>query len=90
MLFLVARQQSTPMNSLTRNYITGFLWVRAVTIAMQRFGKRTLNNGATVFREVRVEGISWRPALQSSCIGDSDGKFVREEELKYSSDNETE
>jgi hypothetical protein len=38
--------------------ITSFLWVRAMTIAMQRLGKRTLNNGATVFRGVRAEGLS--------------------------------
>jgi hypothetical protein len=59
MLLLVASQQSTPMKSLTRNYVTGFLWVRAVTIAMQRFNKRTLNNKATVFRGVHAEGLSW-------------------------------
>jgi hypothetical protein len=58
MLSLVARQQSTPMKSLTRNYVTGFLWIRAVTIAMQRLDKGTLNNGATVFRGVRAEGLS--------------------------------
>jgi hypothetical protein len=58
MLLLVARQQPTPMKSLTRNYVTGFLWVRAVTIAMQRLDKRTLNNKATVFRGVREEGLS--------------------------------
>jgi hypothetical protein len=39
-------------------YITGFLWVRAVTIAMQRLDKRTLNNKTTVFRGVRAEGLS--------------------------------
>jgi hypothetical protein len=58
MLLLVARQQSTPIKSLTSNYVTGFLWVRAVNIAMQRVGKRTLNNGATVFHGVRAEGLS--------------------------------
>jgi hypothetical protein len=60
MLVLVARQQSTPVKSLTRNYVTGFLWVRAVTIAMQRLDKRTLNNKATVFYGVRAKGLSWR------------------------------
>jgi hypothetical protein len=34
------------MKSLSGNYVTGFLWVRAVTIAMQQLSKRTLNNGA--------------------------------------------
>jgi hypothetical protein len=57
-LLLVARQQSAPMKFLSRNYVTGFLWVHAVTIAMQRLDKRTLNNGATVFRGVRAEGLS--------------------------------
>jgi hypothetical protein len=57
MLLLVARQQSMPMKTLTRNYVTGFLWVRAVTIGMQ-LSKRTLNNGATVFRGVRADGLS--------------------------------
>jgi hypothetical protein len=57
MLLLAARQQSTPMKSLTRNYVTGFLWVRAVTTVMQRLDKRTLNNKATVFRGVRAEGL---------------------------------
>jgi hypothetical protein len=67
MLLFVANQQSTPVKSLTRNYVTGFLWIRAVTIAMQRLDKRTFNNGATVFRGVRAEVLSWRPsALQSS------------------------
>jgi hypothetical protein len=59
MLLLVARQQSAPMKSLIRNYVTGFLWVRAVTIAMQRLDKRILNNKATAFRGVRAEGLSW-------------------------------
>jgi hypothetical protein len=58
MLLLVARQQSAPIKSLTRNYVTCFLWVRAVTIAMQRLDKRTFNNGTTVFRGVRTEGLS--------------------------------
>jgi hypothetical protein len=49
MLLPVARQQSTPMKSLTRNYVTGFLWVRAVNIAIQRLDKRTLNNKATSY-----------------------------------------
>jgi hypothetical protein len=40
------------MKSLSGNYVTGFLWVRAVTIAMQQLSKQTLNNGATIFREV--------------------------------------
>jgi hypothetical protein len=46
------------MKSLTRNYVTGFLWVRAVTIVMQRLDKRTFKNGAIVFRGVRAEGLS--------------------------------
>jgi hypothetical protein len=58
MLLLVARQQSTPMKSLTRNYVTGFLWVSAVIIAVQRLDKRTLNNKATVFRGAHAEGLS--------------------------------
>jgi hypothetical protein len=37
------------MKSLSGNYVTGFLWVRAVTIAMQQLSKQTLNNGATLF-----------------------------------------
>jgi hypothetical protein len=49
MLLLVARQQKAPMKSLSGNYVTGFLWVPAVTIAMQQLSKRTLNNGATLF-----------------------------------------
>jgi hypothetical protein len=67
MLLLVARHQLTPIKSLTRNYVTGFLWVRAVTIAMQRIDKRAFNNGATVFRGVRAEGLSWRPSTLQSC-----------------------
>jgi hypothetical protein len=55
MLLLVARQKSVPTKSLTRNYVTGFLWIRAVTIAMQRFDKRSVNNMATVFRGVRPD-----------------------------------
>jgi hypothetical protein len=58
MLLLVARQQSTPMKSLAGNYVTGFLWVCAVTIARQRLAKQTVNNGATVFRGVRAEELS--------------------------------
>jgi hypothetical protein len=46
------------MKSLTRNYVIGFLWVRAVTIAVQRLNKRTLNNKATVFRGVHDDGLS--------------------------------
>jgi hypothetical protein len=57
-LLLVARQQSVPIKSLTSYYVTGFLWFRAVTIVMQRFDKRPFNNGATVFRGVRAEGLS--------------------------------
>jgi hypothetical protein len=60
MLLLVARQQSVSMKSLTRNYVTGFLWFRAVTIAMQRLDKRTLNDKATVLHGVAAEGLSWR------------------------------
>jgi hypothetical protein len=60
MLLLVARQQSVLIKSLTRNYVTGFLRVRAVTIAMQQLDKRTLNNKATVFLWVRADGLSWR------------------------------
>jgi hypothetical protein len=56
MLLLFARQQSAPMKSLSRNYVTGFLWVRAVTIAMRRLDRRSLNNKTTVFRGVRAEG----------------------------------
>jgi hypothetical protein len=37
------------MKSLSGNYVTGLLWVRAVTIAMQQLSKQTLNNGATLF-----------------------------------------
>jgi hypothetical protein len=69
------------------NYVTGFLWVRAVTIAMQQLSKQTLNNGTTLFRGVRAEEISWRPAaIQSQfvrssptsevSIGDRHGKCV--------------
>jgi hypothetical protein len=58
MLVLVARQQFSPMKSLTRNYVTGFLWVRDVTIAMQLLDKQTLNNKVTVFRGVRAKGLS--------------------------------
>jgi hypothetical protein len=36
------------MKLLSGNYVTGFLWVRAMTIAMQQLSKRTLNNGATL------------------------------------------
>jgi hypothetical protein len=57
-LLLVARQESTPMKSLTKNYVTGFLLVRAVTNAMQRLDKRTFNNATTVFRGVRAEELS--------------------------------
>jgi hypothetical protein len=46
------------MKSLSGNYVTGFLWVHAVTIAMQQLSKRTLNNGATIFPRVRAEGLS--------------------------------
>jgi hypothetical protein len=58
MLLVVAKQQSAPMKSLARNYVTSFLWVRAVTIAMQRLDKRTLNNKATVFLWVRAKRLS--------------------------------
>jgi hypothetical protein len=68
MLLLVARQQSTPMKSLTRNYVTGFLWIRAVIIAMQQLDKRTFNNGATVFRGVRALQIISR---QDTVMGSS-------------------
>jgi hypothetical protein len=37
------------MKLLSGNCVTGFLWVRAVTIAMQQLSKQTLNNGATLF-----------------------------------------
>jgi hypothetical protein len=37
------------MKSLSGNYVIGFLWVRAVTIAMQQLSKETLNNGAILF-----------------------------------------
>jgi hypothetical protein len=37
------------MKLLSGNYVTGFLWVRAVTIAMQQLSKRALNNIAAVF-----------------------------------------
>jgi hypothetical protein len=56
----MARQQSAPVKSLTKNYVTGFLWVRAVAIAMQRLDKQIFNNKATVFRGVRPEVLSWR------------------------------
>jgi hypothetical protein len=46
------------MKSLSGNYVIGFLWDRAVTIAMQHLSKRTLNNGETLFRGVRAEEIS--------------------------------
>jgi hypothetical protein len=46
------------MKSLSGNYVTGFLWVRAVAIAMQQLNKRTLNNGATLFRGVCAEELS--------------------------------
>jgi hypothetical protein len=58
MLLFVARQQSTPIKSMTRNYVTGFLGVRAVTIAIQRLDKLILNNKATVFHGVHAEGLS--------------------------------
>jgi hypothetical protein len=61
-LFLGNRQ----LNSASY-YVTGFLRIRAVTIAMQQLSKQTLNNGATVFCGIRAEGLSWRSsALQSS------------------------
>jgi hypothetical protein len=58
MLLVVARPQSAPMKSLTRNYVTGFRWVRTVTIVMQRLDKRTLSNKVIVFRGVRAKGLS--------------------------------
>jgi hypothetical protein len=57
------------------NYVTGFLWVRAVTIVMQRLYKRTFNSGATVF--LKTIG-----ATEQFSVGNSHGKFVCEEELK--------
>jgi hypothetical protein len=78
MLLLVARQQSAPMKSLTRNYVTGFLWVRAVTIAMQGLDKRTLNNKATVFRGVRAEGLSWRQLERLKQLAVSGRQFSSE------------
>jgi hypothetical protein len=36
--------------------------VHAVTIAMQRLGKQTPNNRATVFRGVRAKELSWIPS----------------------------
>jgi hypothetical protein len=72
------------MKSLSGNYVTGFLWVRAVTIAMQQLNKRTLNNGATLFpwglcRGVILKTIS---ASEQFSVGDSYGKFSCEEELQ--------
>jgi hypothetical protein len=78
MLLLVARQQSTPIKPLTRNYVTGFLWVRAVTIAMQRLDKRILNNKATVFHEVRAEGLSWRQLERPKQLAVSGRQFPSE------------
>jgi hypothetical protein len=41
-----------------------FCVVRAVTIAMQRLGKQTLNNRATVCRGVHAEELPWRPSAE--------------------------
>jgi hypothetical protein len=78
MLLLVARQKSAPMKSLTKNYVTGFLWVRAVTIAMQRLDKRILNNKATVFHGVCAEGLSWRQLERPKQLTVSGRQFPSE------------
>jgi hypothetical protein len=78
MLLLVAKQQSTPIKSLPRNYATGFLWVRAVTIAMQQLDNRTFNNKATVFRGVRAEGLSWRQLERPKQLAVSGRQFPSE------------
>jgi hypothetical protein len=46
------------MKSLSGITLTGFLWIRAVTIAMQQLSKQTLNSGATLFRRLCAEGLS--------------------------------
>jgi hypothetical protein len=71
MLLLVARQQSAPMKSLSGNYVTGFLWVRAVTIAMQQLSKQTLNNGATYFPWGLCRGV----ILKTIGATDSDSDY---------------
>jgi hypothetical protein len=59
MLLLVARQQPARQSASDVTItLTGFLWVRAVIIAMQQLSKQILNNEATVSRGVRAEGLS--------------------------------
>jgi hypothetical protein len=82
MLLLIARQQSAPVKLLTRNYVTGFLWVRAMTIAMQRLNKRT-QQWSDRFLWGPCRGVIMKTiaATEQFSVGDSHGKFVCEEEL---------
>jgi hypothetical protein len=61
------------MQSLSGNYITGFLWVRAVNIAMQQLSKQTLNNGATLFPWGLCRGVVLKTigATEQFSVGDS-------------------
>jgi hypothetical protein len=72
------------MKSLSGNYVTGFLWVRAVTIAMQQLSNQTLNNGATLFPWGLCRGVILKTigATEQFSVGDSHGKFACVEELQ--------
>jgi hypothetical protein len=72
------------MKSLSGNYVTGFLWVRAVTIAMQQLTKHTLNNGATLFPWGLCGGVILKAigATDQFAVGDRHGRFSCEEELQ--------
>jgi hypothetical protein len=53
---------------------------RAVTIALQRLGKQTLNNRTTVFHGVRAEELSWRP---SESTGESSKRIETRSTAEY-------
>jgi hypothetical protein len=63
------------MKSLSGNYVTGFLWVRALAIAMQQLSKQTLNNGATIFPWGLCRGVILKTigATEQFSVGDRHG-----------------
>jgi hypothetical protein len=81
MILLVARQQSARQSA---SEVTGFLCVRAVTTAMQRLSKRTLQQLSDRFPWGSCRGVIWKAngATEQFSVGDSHGKFACEEDLK--------
>jgi hypothetical protein len=63
------------MKSLSGNDVTGFLWVRAVTIAMQQLSKQTLNSGTTFFLWGLCRGVIG--ATEQFSVGDSLKMWIR-------------